>query len=115
MKKLFIVLIAIFMTSTAMVYANNSTIEIVSQDAPACVEAGNVSVEINYSTYRVGFYNKNDYRVTVSYEVWGYDQNGNLRQVGGGTQTIEANGASSTSFSQNYSGYFLKNVRVQKC
>ena len=115
MKKLFIVLAAMFMTSSAMVYANNSTIEIVSQDAPACVEVGNVNVEINYNHNMIYFINNNEYRVTVTYEVWGYDQDGNLRQVGGGIETIAGNENGSVRLSPGYSGYFLRNVRVQKC
>ena len=117
MKKLFIVLLAIFMTSNTVVFANNSNIEIISQDGPTCVDTGNVSVSIDYRRNVVSAYNYNDYRVTVSYEVWGYN-NGKLQQIGGGTMslgTTDVGRSGSQSFSSGYTGCFLKNVRVQKC
>ena len=123
MKKLLIVLFIMFMTSSAMVYANHSTIEN-TQNGPACVETGNVSVEI--SGDKVIAINYNDYQVDVTYEVWAYRTGSQTPiKVGGGRIRvagvwIDKYGGrnirrGSQSFASGFEGYYLDNVSVMRC
>lgn len=92
---------------------------------PQCVNVGNCTVELKnygYGTYRVWCYNYNEYRVTVYYKVMGYDNNGNKREISGGSlnpkgKTNQAGFDQSLDFKTSCTNVYIDsdNLRVVKC
>lgn len=93
---------------------------------PQCVIVGNCTVGLNAmanNKYKVYCVNHNRYRVSVTYTVQGYDNNGNLRRVSGGSISVGPN--TSTSGQTAYGPEFTTtckdlyidtdNLRIVKC
>lgn len=90
---------------------------------PSCKTVGNCSVDLIWSSDHkscsVRAQNYNNYGVTVSWTVIGYDSNGNKRQVASGTlycgTTPSDRSQISSSIKPNCEDVGLGNVSVTKC
>lgn len=93
---------------------------------PQCVIVGNCTVELqamSNNRYKIHCVNHNKYRVNVIYTVKGYDNNGNLRQVSGGS--ISVNPKTDNGLGISYGPEFTTtckdlyidtdNLRIVKC
>ena len=120
MKKIFLVtLFAVMSAFSAISSENNSNA--MALDEQQCVSVGNVSgrlVEIEPGRMYAQFDNCNSFMVTVYWEVYAYNSNGNRIIIASGTEVCKTAGQSvskSYAFStKGYSGISLK-MKVVKC
>ena len=123
MKKLLIVLgvIAAFITATAFVTSQNN--KTLPGPGDSCKLVGNCTVELRKQSegrYYVYASNNNNYPVTVDWTATGYDSNGKMRRVGGGTLSLAPAGkdysrANSSVFTTSTEDVSLGNVYVKRC
>ena len=113
MKKIIFILICVLSVGLSSVYASNSPQP--SNDAPACVNVGNVSATA-LSNGVLQFKNYNSYKVTVTWTLYGHLSNGTRHPIGGGTTVLGAGEGESKNFRTNdqYISYSVE-ISTQKC
>ncbi len=112
MKKILFTLLAVICFSF-VTYAAESTAT--TNEAPTCIEVGNVSAYIDGS--QVVFDNYNDYKVTVRYKVIGYKVDGGSSIVGSGSVVLtktQKGARKNFRTLQEIAAYGVE-ISVQKC
>lgn len=115
MKHLIIAAIITILGATAT-FATETAAPASITEAPACTAAGNVEATVSDSG-RLVFSNKNNYQVTVTWQVYGVRSNGSKSIIGEGTVVLSANDEKPKYFTPNKKEYTSYTVRIQveKC
>lgn len=91
MKKLFFAVLVIVGTLLFSIDQNATPVQ--TQNGSTCVETGdaNVGVVEDGTNSYVYFSNFNNYRISITWSVYGTDNDGNTRNVAGGNTTVDPN------------------------
>lgn len=116
MKRILFIIACVITLGLATLQANETNGQ--ANDGPACVTVGNVSASITEGTNNVHFTNYNDYKVTVTWTVYGHRKNGSKSEVGSGVVVLgvspNCNATEKYSKSDDYTSYSVK-ITAQKC
>ena len=115
MKRILFILMCVITLGLGAIQANETPAP--SGDAPACVTVGNVDAYANDNGL-VYFTNYNNYKVTVTWAVYGHRENGSRVEVGSGVVVLGTGSDAKTSRkftkSSQYTSYSVK-ISTQKC
>lgn len=93
MKKIIILAMVLLSVNVfADVNSNPKSNEVEIESNQVCITTKGVTGTLNVRSSNVSFENSNNFPVTVSWEVYGYNSNGRPIKVAGGDKALKPNG-----------------------